>query len=283
MSIRQDLVQVIADAQTALDSLNGTTTVSGVIPALQVLIAQEQAAIAFTTAASTVYKTDGSRQIAVKLYTAGGQPLASPLTINLNKSGTAQLNTHYTLSPSSITFPANSADGAIQNLTFTPIPSAITAEKVATLTLNPGKLGTIARHDVSLKAGWCYVFDFTANNGGWTIRDPGEGIYSSGAWRHGSENRLVIQKAINTTLKRVELALDYTYIGGFSQILTRGADGNPVFYHNPNPGSVSNFTATWTGEQVLNETFEIHIWGHTVVRSIKLEGLGTNPFGSNNC
>lgn len=39
MPVRQDLVDLIADIDTALETLNGTPTVQGIIPQLEALVA----------------------------------------------------------------------------------------------------------------------------------------------------------------------------------------------------------------------------------------------------
>jgi hypothetical protein len=133
---------------------NGNTTLSNLDNLIEQLenCAEEQAAtVAFITAGSSMSKHDAPRDILVKLYTAGGQPLQSAVEIDVEDAGgTAQPGVHYTFSPPSVEFLAGSENGDTRPVTVTPIPSALSADKTAILKLNPGKPGTIAQHQVEI-------------------------------------------------------------------------------------------------------------------------------------
>lgn len=155
--------------------------------------AEEQAStVAFVSDKSSMSTDDAPKNILVKLYTAGGQPLQSAVTINVQDGGgTAQPGVHYKFSPSSIQFPVNSPDGATQSVTVTPISGAITSDKTAILKVKPGKLGTIAKHELEITTEkWGYHWDFRFTDGGFTFdSEAGEspGIYVGGDGFHGYE------------------------------------------------------------------------------------------------
>ena len=287
MPIRQDLVNLINDINTALDTLNGTSPNDGVIPQLQELVEQEQQTVAFITPSSSMYKEDAPQQILVKLYT-NGQPLTSDLSVSVQDAGgSAQPNVHYTFSPATVVFPSGSGDGTTKPVTVTPIASAITSNKIAALKLNPGKLGTIAKHEVTVKAVWCYTFDFTVDDGGWVNVTPnGRGVYVAGqGWRGtgGGQptERIVIEKTFST--------IKITEIEATIYNDATGSNHNELWFNGTNRASNNNTGSqilTWNGSE-NGSSVRLDLEGNAnavaYISQVVIRGENGNPFGAANC
>lgn len=151
---------------------------------------------------------------------------------------------------------------------------------------------------------WCYTFDFTQGDQGWTRSSPANaGVYVAGTgWRttsgtyYGSTRTLVdIRRAMTgVTVTRVEMAYNFTknpstntsssaaYMGDGSGSMagtTLGGETN---------GTGKNLA--FTGSRTINGFLQLQVQtsflssgGVGEIIAVTLRGIGTNPFGEDNC
>lgn len=162
---------------------------------------------------------------------------------------------------------------------------------------------------------WCYYFDFSTGDLDWEVVTAGG--YLNGSWPGSpgwtttdtvntstdpdSANRLVyIQQALaGTILTKIEMTYDFT--GGFYDTTTLRAlifFVNGVDVRNIQRAAMMNGTSlveTWEGQ--IGGVNDVFLWirpsrdisspysysGSAVIRSVRLEGKGDNPFGVDNC
>lgn len=155
---------------------------------------------------------------------------------------------------------------------------------------------------------WCYTFDFTQNDGGWSLIPGAEfGEYSGGAWRStsGIESALYgnrgtyIQRTFTQTMV-TEITFEFAFTSG---LLGSGQAANAItvvvntsdgFIRRDNPPSGFQ-TITLSGARLINsvqfiartgiapsgEMFDPG--GECVVSKVIMRGTGDNPFGQSNC
>ncbi len=163
---------------------------------------------------------------------------------------------------------------------------------------------------------WCYKWDFTAGDGGWYASKPNSsysaalGAYSAGiGWTAtsttdsaGTKTRgISLQVAASTHITQVDVTYTITHgtfnFGGPGP-RTLSRDGTATgrgtdFYSNASGTNGTNLVFSWTGDQditALNLLLQTSIRndagaadGSATVTKIRLQGTGTNPFGSDNC
>jgi len=139
---------------------------------------------------------------------------------------------------------------------------------------------------------WCYTFDFTVSNGGWTAD---YGTYSSGGWQgtaYGTGGGISgLQKSFSDAdLRSVSVVHSASGYGGASQKLLRlQHDSDPYVDHSlgalnngtdlvttwqtTTPNSVDNIKLFWDGAGSNSVT----------IKRVTITGAGTNPFGAGNC
>lgn len=160
----------------------------------------------------------------------------------------------------------------------------------------------------SCDSSWCYTFDFTASDGGWTtqtVTDGTPGSWSSGTgWVHGDFHNpannayrgVAIHKTFTSTrIKRMIVTGVYTLYG-----TNQGSGSGAEFWSGPSPAyrtfgvmaSANPFTHTIDIDQDLSainyELVSSYYGGSTyggavTISSIRVEGTGDNPFGTSNC
>jgi hypothetical protein len=158
---------------------------------------------------------------------------------------------------------------------------------------NAGVFEALTGQDCSACAcEWCYTFDFTASDGGWHVLTGAPGTYSAGVGWIGTyvspTNISSLRIAIDfTTTVISQYEVTYSVAGpgsmegtGFLRLRDSGAtvfsgdvDGNPGTYTHHFDTS-GNADAAWAGSDSASD--------QTITR-ITLHGLGTNPFGDDNC
>lgn len=145
---------------------------------------------------------------------------------------------------------------------------------------------------------WCYEFDFTASNGGFVVDgDAGFASYSAGnGWTKGSQGAVChIKKTMSSTIiDKVTL-----WASGYDTT-SYNSDWNflYIYANNSNPGSrigsypqffntgaTRPFVATTSRSSVttLNINGGFHTGTTVYYTKVRIEGRGSNPFGSNNC
>ena len=168
---------------------------------------------------------------------------------------------------------------------------------------------------------WCYTFDFTASDGGWTAITPTDtsfysgspgtrppwGTYVAGQYWNGRAytnpalNYLYINKtwASARTITRISVEYEYRNIQGTLSDLLRlynGATTTTVISINPPNCADSGWATIDSGEISIPATkaqFSLQAVrgsqacgpeeGYIHVRRITIWGEGSNPFGSDNC
>jgi len=135
---------------------------------------------------------------------------------------------------------------------------------------------------------WCYLFDFSLDDGGWVARGGAE-TWSGGAWRT-SNNILSIKREFDvSTLLSVQVIAFAATPGGlpfrgiyFDDAATIPPDaGNEI---GDGTGPI-NFTLTYdvtTGYIGMNiDSGDIPSGNY--ITAVKVRGTGENPFGESNC
>lgn len=144
---------------------------------------------------------------------------------------------------------------------------------------------------------WCYTFDFTAGQQGWAFTESGFGTYTGGVGFTGqpygtgggvSRLQRTFDEASVTSIQVVHSAQGYT-VGQKTLVLKRGSDpdqnhslggalnGESILsqYNQANftPFDLDRITLFWDGAGSSDMAIE----------SVTLRGIGTNPFGEDNC
>lgn len=158
-------------------------------------------------------------------------------------------------------------------------------------------------------AGWCYEFDFTVNDGGWTLSPGGAGNYVVGiGWQAeyqvaGTNGyRLInIERTVSPNMTVTQIEVEFTYSAGVQTAGTDTAfgiwgDGYAV----PFSPTILLSDADPTSPQVRTQTanvssLRIQIMpggrtfntadpgGSATLTKITVRGIGDNPFGADNC
>jgi hypothetical protein len=145
--------------------------------------------------------------------------------------------------------------------------------------------------------GWCYLFDFTVDNGGWAAYgDPAQATYVAGSYWSSVDIVLGVQRRICQIIKTFD-ATDITYlkmvydrtgggtqynavagvaIGGTSVPMDECTDGNDLIVEWSGSGSV---TIIYADVQSSHGEYA----GIARIKSIEVHGLGDCPFGTPNC
>jgi len=161
---------------------------------------------------------------------------------------------------------------------------------------------------------WCYYFDFAVTDGGFVAVDtpPTFGTWVSGSGWQTQDKVItitnpdqarrfvdIVKTGISpTTLTRAELIYDYTP-GSFPSTraaLTGDSDIGVFFTVNNNVmESGEDLNIAWSGTQsgvtvihlsirsCVDQTAPYVYNGSALIRGLRLEGTGVNPFGDDNC
>jgi len=161
---------------------------------------------------------------------------------------------------------------------------------------------------------WCYLFDFSADDGDWFVPEASSAFY--GAWEAptgwvatdevqtgspDSGNREVrIRRAFSpTNITRVLVTYDFTggpY--GNTSLSAQGIVLDTTLVVNVARSAMIDgvaLTREWTGAGTVASEIETYArssndgsapytyGGNAIIKSIQIEGTGTNPFGEDNC
>lgn len=142
---------------------------------------------------------------------------------------------------------------------------------------------------------WCYEFDFAASDGGWTaIEDVGSIPYwVSGVGWHSSPNTdsghnfnaALIRKTFTET-NITKILFTSTSSGTTDGVYISIFAGTTNVYHadnQPNGDRSDEVTGDWTVSQIDLRTSANNQAGTTIIKTAKIWGTGTNPFGTSNC
>jgi hypothetical protein len=266
--------------------------------------AEELVTVVFATNSSSVSETGSTHSVQVVLSLASGTlQKAVTVPILVSPSSTADSPGDYTLQTPSVTFPIGSTDGAIQTVNIS-INNDAFAETNQTIVLQlgtvtwPGTAGAITQHTVTITDDdtWCYEFDFTVSNGGWTV-NAGAGNWVSGqGWTgmsFGTGGGISgLQKSFsNTFLTSVTVVHSASGFSATQKEIWYQRDSDPIQYHvltdsaaafnMPNVSTVDDFSPSEV------DHIELY-WGGAssydcTLTSVTIRGTGTNPFGISNC
>jgi len=171
---------------------------------------------------------------------------------------------------------------------------------------NAGATGTETGDCSECSCPWCYEFDFALSDGDWFLRSVDEGVYTSGSgWQavcytlDGMAERVVIQFNFpswgSATLTDWSCHLDYELgDGGVQQFVMRqfsGTDGSGSTLATTSQFPPANGESDIAGSGSLTPgSMELNVWcssgdctGSATIMSVTLHGVGTNPFGTDNC
>jgi hypothetical protein len=149
---------------------------------------------------------------------------------------------------------------------------------------------------------WCYEFDFTASDGGWSVTPNSGGTWVSGTgWNAQSGTYLGRQRTIvdientapsNATIDYIEIEFDYVQ-GNVNTSFAVDVRDNSQSFIQVAMGSQSNGTGlvlSWSGSATVDTKIRAFVQaaidgtnGSATIKRLKFEGTGANPFGSDNC
>jgi len=160
---------------------------------------------------------------------------------------------------------------------------------------NVGSTGTETGDCSDCDCQWCYEFDFTTSDGGWTqFTDgvPGATYVGGVGWvdkTSGGTRGTFIQSPLFDLTHVTKIEFTYIAAGNVTSTVDylQASGGFPMV--DVCAGALGEFTVTWDGDieadraglQVGNSTsFPA---GSSVIVNVKFHGTGVNPFGSDNC
>jgi len=160
---------------------------------------------------------------------------------------------------------------------------------------NAGTIGESTRDCSGCGCQWCYEFDFTLSDGGWTeFTDgvPGATYVLGVGWvdkTTGGTRGTFIQSPVVDLTTFTEIQFDYTAVSNVTSTVDYGQNGASFPMVDVCPGALGSFTVTWDGSvdfdrvglQVGNSTG--FAAGSSVISRARYKGTGTNPFGDDNC
>ena len=160
---------------------------------------------------------------------------------------------------------------------------------------NSGAIGADTGDCSGCGCEWCYEFDFTASDGGWsefTDGTPGATYVPGVGWvdkTTGGTRGTFIQSPIVDLTTFTEIQFDYTALSNVTVTVDYGESGGSNVMNDVCPAALGSFTVTWNGSvdfdrvglQVGNSTG--FAAGSSVISRARYRGTGVNPFGSDNC
>lgn len=157
---------------------------------------------------------------------------------------------------------------------------------------NAGTIGDAPADCSGCDCGWCYFFDFTADDGGFSNLTGAPGAWAAGLGWTGTyggssatANSMRIHHSITSTVI-TDIEITYSVAGtsdmvGALRLRQSGStkysaplDGNPGTYTFLHGGLTDSIDDVWLGGDSSASQRII---------SLKLKGTGTNPFGDDNC
>jgi len=153
---------------------------------------------------------------------------------------------------------------------------------------------------------WCYTFDFETTNGGFTIIPSTGGFYDAGnGWKSnywvgvdGNGYRTVdIQKTFTATITSLDVSIHLETQGSPpypSNWVYAASNVGALITSGATPVAPLDIVLSWTGTQAVtglpiiqaSAGFELggdDPGGEVIIKTITLRGIGTNPFGDDNC
>jgi len=141
---------------------------------------------------------------------------------------------------------------------------------------------------------WCYQWDFTTSDGGWSADPTNGGTWVDGAgWEasvgSGGTNSCYITLTVPSLATVTAWTLVYSAVDNDGSDLIRFYDDSSLTYDYTDPTSGDTFTdRTISGGAFSAAVNFMRISGHwpsgsVTIKSFKIGGTGTNPFGANNC
>lgn len=144
---------------------------------------------------------------------------------------------------------------------------------------------------------WCYEFNFLLESGGFTpIPHPNTGqiaIWGSSGWvgyyhpPSGDDCVTSIRRDFAFPLRLTRIAVEYETSGNcapYGCSLTMETNAGWNFHRNPL--GVGLETTIWEGDSTFADlALTLYLSGQEpgIIRKLRLEGLGVNPFGTDNC
>jgi len=138
---------------------------------------------------------------------------------------------------------------------------------------------------------WCFTFDFTSTDGGWGIVN-GVGAYvPTSGWTstfdsYHSQDSVNIDKAF-TSVMITNITVGYTAAsnsgGAYRNILASGGQVGNLPTTSGTHLEVFPLNAFCSSIQIDINTDTVSEVGSNLITSVKVEGIGTCPFGASNC
>lgn len=163
---------------------------------------------------------------------------------------------------------------------------------------------------------WCYEFDFTVNNGSFTLADNGQwtpdfGVYTVAGWQaaysagtqNDYANALEIERAFSSS-EITQVVMTYDFVLGYYNptnpqktfFMLDSVSASPITQNaaNPENDGIAK-TIIWNGSYMADyikirstpaywyNAGTGHALGDALVTKLKISGVGANPFGSDNC
>jgi len=158
-----------------------------------------------------------------------------------------------------------------------------------------GAAAGILEGDCECDCVWCYHFDFTTGTHGFTIVSGEGGAYSPGVgfvgtfYNENSQSLIVLERVFDSTLiKSIKTVYDIDACSGVNCVVQiRDYTGAPAVLENCSTTSGTDKECEWIGSETMTTVRLVlnsgDSNGHVVLKSVRFTGVGTNPFGTDNC
>jgi hypothetical protein len=231
------------------------------------------------------FSLQSSEQIDIRSLTLGGQG-ANPFGVENCSQETGT--------------PAPGTNTPIPSGTSTPVTPSVTPSRTLTPSRTPSPTNTLVPN-------WCYTFDFTVSNGGWTSSGWGA-TYSVAGWSHidGSfaSNPVYYRRAAqiqrsftSTNITQMIVNFDYTLgtfdntQGGWWTMMNFNVGSTNIAYRRSDTGGTPTTSPfIWSGN-VNATSIDLHMTssgtknstysGSVRFSSVILRGTGISPLGDN--
>ena len=155
---------------------------------------------------------------------------------------------------------------------------------------NAGSVGSETGDCDGCACAWCYEFDFTLSDGGWSLWDffGTHGVWETGIGWHSTLNEddsarcSILLSFTETVITKIDVV--YTAdpdSGGGTQAIYDLTGGTQTNIQNLRVGN-------WSGSRSMSEIglnidSDCRDGCNTLIMSVKFHGVGDNPFGTDNC
>lgn len=154
---------------------------------------------------------------------------------------------------------------------------------------NLASLGTATGDCSDCDCGWCYAFDFTLSEAGWSefVQCTTGSVQGANGWQGNCNSCGYFDTTIQITFDGHLTHIEYdVYLDAASTLPDTGIlrNGETLVIESAAVGfSTHQANGDWTGSNHLVILANCQCATFTRIKSVTLRGSGENPFGENNC